>query len=153
MTPLKAIIKKPLKDPKGFSVMELMVVIVIVGVLASIGVLSYLPTRIKALDSAAHSDARNIVSSVVNAIMSNADVDFDKTGTGGAVGAVESDGTTPRNPVFTLSPGVLADITGNSSQAPGGTNTIFSARIYHSGGTKNFFCFVDADEGISSGPN
>ncbi|MCD4744622.1 MAG: prepilin-type N-terminal cleavage/methylation domain-containing protein [Desulfobacteraceae bacterium] len=162
---MKKTFKKPFKDTKGFTLMELMVVIAIVAVLAAIAVFNYIPTRARALDSAALSDSRNIVSSVVNSVMNNANVDFNKGGAifgaPGAVGALDT-AANPRTPIFTLSIGVVARITGDSIQPPGASNTVFSAFIYHTGGTtdpttlsgkKEFFCFVDADAGISSAPN
>lgn len=165
MIPMKKIFKEPLKNKKGFTLMELMVVIAIVAVLSAIAVFNYIPIRAKALDSAALSDARNIVSSVVNAITNSANIDFNKGGAvfgaPGAVGAFDT-ATNSRTPIFTLSIGVVARITGDSIQNPGGNNTVFSAFIYHTGGTtdpttlsgkKEFFCFVDADAGISSAPN
>lgn len=158
----KKIIEKPLKDTKGFSIMELMVVVAIIGVLASIAIYSYMPMRAKALDSAARSDARNLVSSVVDAIMNKADVDFTKAFTGGAVGAVDTAGN-PRKPIFVLSSGVAAFIQGNSVWGADSNNTFITAYVYHTGGTddpfsisgsgkKEFVCIVDASAGVSSGP-
>jgi prepilin-type N-terminal cleavage/methylation domain-containing protein len=160
MIPFKEIIKKPLKDTKGFTLMELMIVIALIAVLASFAMFNYIPARTKALDSAAMSDARNIVNSVIDAIMNSANVDFTKVNTGGPVGNFDTGGN-PRTPVFVLSPGVIARIAGDSIQAPGGNNTIFAAFIYHSGGTpdpvtpsgrKEFFCFVDEDAGTTTVP-
>ena len=141
----------PVGDAKGFTLMELMVVIAIVSTLAAIAIFNYMPIRAKALDSAALSDARNIVDSVVHAIMNNADVQFNNVGPGGKVGTLTTGGNS-RKPIFVLSPGVTATITGSSASAPGGNNTVFSALISHTGGTKTYFCFVDANQGISSAP-
>lgn len=153
MIPFQKIAKRPVKNTKGFTLMELMVVIAIVGVLAAFAVFNYIPMRAKALDSIARSDARNVISTVVDAIMNNSDVDYNKNdGLGGAVGN-KTVGGAPRKPVFILSDGVVAVISGDSAQNPGGNNTIFEARIYHSGGTRDFFCSVDAHAGTSTGPN
>lgn len=163
MIPFKQAIKKPLKDAKGFTLMELMVVVALIGVLAAIAIFNFMPARAKAADSAAMSDARNIVNSVVDAIMNNADVRFNNFNTGGPVGNIDTAGN-PRTPIYVLSPGVAAIISGGSDQAPGGNNTIFTAIIYHTGGTpdplsvsgggkKEFFCSVDEDAGTSIVPS
>ena len=92
-------IKNPLTNTNGFTLMELMVVVAIVASLAAIAIFNYMPARAKAMDAAALSDARNIVSSVVDAAMNNADVDFFKFNTGGAVGDTDTSGN-PRKPIF-----------------------------------------------------
>jgi prepilin-type N-terminal cleavage/methylation domain-containing protein len=161
MIPAQKTTQTPLNDSKGFTLMELMVVIAIIASLSAFAMLNYVPTRAKALDSAAFSDARNIVSSVVDATMNHADVDFTKVNTGGPVGDTDTAGN-PRTPVYTLSPGVFAVITGGSDQGLDGKTTIFSAIIYHSGGSsdpltlsgkKEFYCSVDEDAGTSTVPN
>ena len=66
MTQLMEISQKPLKDTKGFTLMELMIVIAIISVLAAFAIFNYIPMRAKTYDSSAHADARNIISSVTN---------------------------------------------------------------------------------------
>ena len=161
MIPLIKNIKRPLKGSKGFTFIELMMVLAIGAVLSSIAILNYIPVRAKALDSAARSDARNIVSSVVDAIVNNEDVDYTKFNTGGPVGDTDTAGV-PRPPIYVLSTGVMASIVGDSVQAPGGNTTIFQAIIYHIGGTPDgatlsgrteFTCSVDEDTGVTIVPN
>lgn len=155
------IIRKHLKDTNGFTLMELMVVVALIGILTSFAVYSYLPARAKALDANAIADARNLVASVVNATMNKEDVDYTKVNTGGAVGDKDTAGNN-RKPIFVLSNGVAAVIVGDSIQAPNGNTTIFSAIIYHTGGTtdpfsmsgkKEYTCSVDEEAGTSIVPD
>lgn len=157
MNLFKGNIKTSLKDTSGFTFVELMIIIAIISVLASIAMFNYMPMRAKAMDSAAMSDARNLVNSITNAAMSNEDIDYTKINTGGAVGGMDSAGN-PRSPIFVLSQGVAASIVGDSNQGASGNATLFFATIYHTGGTsdpasasgrKEYSCIVDEIAGTT----
>lgn len=47
------------RDQRGFTLIELMVVVLVIGVLVSIGLPTFLGARTRAWDAAAHSDIRN----------------------------------------------------------------------------------------------
>jgi prepilin-type N-terminal cleavage/methylation domain-containing protein len=157
MTSFKKNVTETLRDTSGFTFVELLIIIAIIGVLASIAIFNYMPMRAKAMDSAAMSDARNLADIVTNAAMTNADIDYTKINTGGAVGDKDTSGN-PRTPVFLLSPGVEALIIGDSRQGANGNATFFSAIIYHTGGTpdvaspsgkKEYSCSVDEIAGTA----
>jgi prepilin-type N-terminal cleavage/methylation domain-containing protein len=159
MTAFRQTIQKPLKNKKGFTLLEVVIVSVMLSILSSIAIYNYIPLRKKALDTTALSDARNLVQSVVDATLSEEDVDYTKINTGGAVGDVDTGGN-PRTPVFVLSPGVEVVIIGSSNELPNG-DTVFSAIVYHTSGTsdlttlsgkKEYTCSVDESTGVTSLP-
>lgn len=125
----------PLKGTKGFTLIEIIVVGVMIGILATIAIVNYSPLQKKALDTTALSDARNLVGGITNAMLGGDNVDYFNDGSVGAVGTVDTLGN-PRLPVFILSPGVAAVVTGTSAwPPPGGTSTVVTARVYHTQGT------------------
>jgi prepilin-type N-terminal cleavage/methylation domain-containing protein len=157
MNSFKKNIKTSLKDTSGFTLVELMIIIAIISVLASIAMFNYMPMRARTMDTAAMSDARNLADIVMNTAMINQDIDYTKINTGGAVGGIDSAGN-PRKPIFVLSPGVEAVIVGDSNQGAGGDATLFFAVIYHTGGTsdpispsgkKEYSCSVDEIAGTT----
>ncbi len=155
--------KKSWQDARGFTFVELMLIVAILSILSSIAFSNYMPIRAKALDAAAVSDARNLVDSIVNAAMIKEDVDYTKpnfsSGAGGAVGDLDTTGNA-RTPIFVLSPGVEARIGGGSDQGANLNATIVNVTLYHTGGTvdgtfsgrKEFTCTVNEETGVISTP-
>jgi type IV pilus assembly protein PilA len=76
------------QDEKGFTLIELLVVILIIGILAAIALPAFLGQRAKGQDSAAKSDARNMVSEAESFYTEgNTYVGFDGSGTGLDIGS------------------------------------------------------------------
>ncbi len=155
MKTLKKTISNLPIDMNGFTIIELMIVIVIIGILASIAGLNYIPFRKQAYDTLALSDTRNFIDSVIDATLSEELVIYDNDFAGGAIGDEDSDNN-PRTPVFILSSGVEAKITQAS------VNPLeFAALIYHINGTadpatvsgrKEYVCNFDEAAGVVSLP-
>ncbi len=143
MTSLKKTANIFSNGSSGFTLIEVLIVVVIIAILGSIAGINYIPFRNKAYDTIALSDTRNLVGSVTDAILSEEDVNYNKIG-GGAVGEVDTGGIV-RTPVFTLSPGIEAVLTGDST---GGT--VFTASLRHIRGTpgKTYDCVVDETTGL-----
>jgi len=140
-----------LKDNRGFTLMELCVVVAIVGVLASIAIKSYMDSRMHMVDAAALAEARGLGKSVINIFLDGGDVDlFHNPADGPQIGAVDTSGN-GRKPIFVLTSGIQADITGNSDWAGTGKGQCV-AWVSHPLGSKSYLLVIDEVGGTTSFP-
>lgn len=139
------------KNNSGFTLLELMVVIAIVGILASIGIASFMSTRTKVLDSAALAETRQLGKVVINSFLDGVDVNLSHfPADGPSIGMLDTAGN-GRNPIFTLGNGLQAQITGNSDWGGTGLGKCV-AEVWHPGGTKSYWLIIDEVAEITSFP-
>jgi prepilin-type N-terminal cleavage/methylation domain-containing protein len=150
-----------IRDERGFSLHELIIVMAIMGVLMQIGMLSMMEMRRSALDTSAISDSRNLIEAAMNKFMDKADVSLTRASGAGREVGNRTIGGASRAPVFTLSPGVNARVIGSSDWAGDG-NGYMEAWVYHPNGNEDgstpsgrreFYCIIDEASGISSFPD
>jgi len=124
-----------LKSTHGFTMVEMMMVMIIIGILTQMAFTFTIDLRKRAFDATALTDGKNLMSIVGNSFLALEDVTFDHTAADGSdVGVLAADGVTPRSsPVFTLSPGVRAEIVHIDPGIPSGG--LVTARLYHLKGT------------------
>jgi prepilin-type N-terminal cleavage/methylation domain-containing protein len=122
-----------LKDSKGFTLIELFIVFVILGVLAQMAWTFMIDLRTRSFDVSAVADGKNLITLVRNNAVTLDDVDYTKIN-GSDVG-VETTGGVARPPIFTLSPGVRIVVTGGSECNGIPDTSFFEAWLYHENGT------------------
>jgi len=122
-----------LKESKGFTMIELLMVFVILGVLAQMAWTFMIDLRSRSYDVTAVADGKNLITVVRNSFVNLDDVDYTKIN-GSDVG-VETTGGGARPAVFTLSPGVRVVITAGSESTGFPDTSFFEAYVYHKNGT------------------
>ena len=131
----------------GFTLLELMVVVAIIGVLASTAIRSYHVTRQNVMDAAALSDARSLGTAITNAFISGSDVNLAHDPVDGSkIGTRTISDDTGRRAIFNLSSGIRAQIIGNSNY--GGSGYGFcNAEVWWPGSDKSYEIEIDEERG------
>ena len=129
---------KKLKDNRGFTFIELLMVMIVMGVMAQIALVFMIDLRSRSSDLLAISDGRNLLTMARGNFVNLDDVKYDHNpGDGSDIGPVDTaDNPRAEGPVFTLSPGVRAFIT-PGSKSPGIPDLGFlEVWLCHVSGTK-----------------
>ncbi len=126
---------KRLRNNRGFTFIELLMVIIVLGILAQMALTFALDLRTRSSDITAISDGRNLITIVRDNFISLENVDYEHNpGDGPEIGTVDT-GANPRPPIFTLSAGVRAKITSDSESPGAPQKGYFNAVLYHINGT------------------
>ena len=120
-------------DNRGFTLVELLMVFVVLGILAQVGLTFMLDLKSRSSDVMAISDGKNLITVVRNNFVNLDDVDYTKIN-GSGIG-VETTGGNNRVEVFTLSPGVNIVVTAGSESNGTPDSGFFEAWLYHESGT------------------
>ena len=124
-----------LKNSKGFTLIEIFIVCVILGVLAQMAWTFMIDLRTRSYDVTAVADGRNLITVVRNSFVTLEDIDF--TSINGTHMGVMTTGGTARVSVFTFTSGVKAVVTGGSGSTGIPDTSFFEAYLYHENGTKD----------------
>lgn len=137
-------------NSRGFTMIELSVVLAILGVLTSMAVKSFMDSRIHVMDAVTLAETQGLGKAVLDAFLEGDDVDLTHTaGDGTLIGAVDNAGNA-RKALFRFSPGMRAEITGSSDV---GGKGFCSATVIHSNGSKPYSLLIDEANHITSFPD
>jgi prepilin-type N-terminal cleavage/methylation domain-containing protein len=141
-----------LNNSRGFTMIELAVVIAILGVLTSMAIKSFMDSRVHVMDAVALAEAQGLGKSVIDAFLEGDDVDFTHNpGDGPQIGGLDTSGN-GRKPVFALSPGMEALIVGSSNFGGTGKGSC-EAWVSHPNGSKTYYLLIDEVNNITSFPD
>ena len=153
-------IPQVIRNNRGYSFMELMMVVSIIAIVAQIGFTAWFDYKRRAYDTSAVADTRNLIEAIVNDMVGAEDVNYAHgPDDGPRIGAYTKEDE-PRKPSLFLSPGVKAIIEGATDivdSNTGLTSTIVTATIWHGGGTpwvgvlnpdgvREFYAEIDEDD-------
>jgi prepilin-type N-terminal cleavage/methylation domain-containing protein len=123
-----------LRDNTGFTMVELMMVIICLGVLIQMAWNFLGDMRMRSSDVSAVADGRNLVTTVRGSFINLDDVNFQHgPGQGSDIGTKDR-GNNPRPAVFTLSPGVKARIVPGSESGTADQG-YYEAYLWHEAGS------------------
>lgn len=120
---------------EGFTLIELLMVFIVLGILSQMVLVFTLDLRTRSHDLMALADGRNLVTVVRNNFVNLEDVNYEHDPSDGRdIGTVDTSDN-PREPVFTLSPGVRARIETGSCSNGVPEDGYFEAFLYHESGS------------------
>ena len=116
---------------KGFSLIELVMCFFILAVLITLGSTQFTDLKVRAGDTQAYTEGRNLILAVSDAFLESEDVNFDTDDSGvvGSVGTTRYTDNGSRPPVYSLPQNIRVRMTGQSTPQPGGGFLTFE--IWH----------------------
>ena len=124
-----------LKDNKGFTFVELLMVFIVLGILSHIALIFMIDLRTRSFDVTVVADGRNLITVVRNSFVTLEDIDY--TSINGTQIGIKTTGGGARAPVYTFTSGVKAVVTGGSESTGTPDTSFFEAYLYHESGTND----------------
>jgi prepilin-type N-terminal cleavage/methylation domain-containing protein len=123
-------------NQNGFTLIELMTVIAIITILATIGMMYLGDARLRTYDAHALTEGRHLMTALSDAFLGDEDVYFGDGATelSGDIGTSTADESGTRKPIFTLSNDVRVILDGWNTAAPG--DGYVMAYVWHVEGSR-----------------